>query len=171
MRRGLFVLSVDFLSPCLTGNGAFSNHVPLIPPVSDGQYNPATDSVDIPSVSRYCGKCYLFTCFPPFCVQPVDPSEYGLFYRMPPGCDPPTDCMYYVGMEVNASDSAYLDVYLTASVAGWVAVGFSLTPSMVRIETRAGIPSTWGYDSCTICELLSLCSGILMSLDVSWRTL
>ena len=51
MRSRLFVLSVDFLSPCLTGNGAFSNHVPLIPPVSDGRFDPATDSGDI-GISR-----------------------------------------------------------------------------------------------------------------------
>jgi hypothetical protein len=35
-----------------------------------------------------------------------------------------------VGLEVNANDSSYLDVFLTAPVAGWVAVGFSSTPSM-----------------------------------------
>ena len=64
---------------------------------------------------------------------------------MPPACDPTADCTYYVGLEVNANDSAYLDVYLTASAVGWVAVGFSPTPSMVRVE-RSRYLYSYSYD-------------------------
>ena len=38
----------------LTGSGNFPNHQPLIPPVSDGQFNPLTDEGDIGiAISRF----------------------------------------------------------------------------------------------------------------------
>jgi hypothetical protein len=76
----------------------------------------------------FCGLICAVTAIPG--TPSTDPSAYDLRYRLPTGCDPTTDCTYFVGLEVNANDSSYLDVFLTAPVAGWVAVGFSSTPSM-----------------------------------------
>ena len=45
-----------------------------------------------------------------------------------------------MGLEVNANDSEYLDVFLTANAPGWVAVGFSETPNMVRLATCIAAP-------------------------------
>ena len=39
---------------------------------------------------------------------------------------------YYVAMRRSPSDSRYLDVYLEAVAAGWVAIGFSRDTHMVR---------------------------------------
>ena len=36
-----------------------------------------------------------------------------------------------MGIDTNEVDPSYLDVYLTANVEGWVAVGFSLSSNMV----------------------------------------
>ncbi|CAI8036557.1 DOMON domain-containing protein FRRS1L [Geodia barretti] len=76
----------------------------------------------------FCGLLCAVTAIPG--MPSTDPSAYDLRYRIPTGCDPTTDCTYFVGLEVNANNPSYLDVFLTAPVAGWVAVGFSPTPSM-----------------------------------------
>jgi hypothetical protein len=76
----------------------------------------------------FCGLLCAVTAIPG--TPSTDPSAYDLRYRIPSGCDPTTNCTYFVGLEVNANDSSFLDVFLTAPVAGWVAVGFSPTPSM-----------------------------------------
>ena len=66
------------------------------------------------------------------CVQSTDPDDYGLFRAIPDGCDAATTrCIYFSGLRVNEGDSSYLDVYLSANDTGWVAIGFSVSNSMV----------------------------------------
>lgn len=60
----------------------------------------------------------------------TDPSDYGLFRRIPDGCDPSTNCTYFVGMEVNSDDRSYLDFIMTGEAEGWLAIGFSTSRSM-----------------------------------------
>ena len=69
--------------------------------------------------------------FLPRCEQSTDPSDYGLFRRIPDGCDPSTNCTYFVGMEVNSDDRSYLDFIMTGEAEGWLAIGFSTSRSMV----------------------------------------
>ena len=66
-------------------------------------------------------------------MQSEDPSDYGLTRSIPSGCVPDTDCTYFAGLRLNPNDSSYLDVYLASNAQGWVAIGFSDTPSMVSI--------------------------------------
>lgn len=58
------------------------------------------------------------------------PGDYRLTFRNPPDCAP-SECDIFVGIDTNAGDSNYLDIYLEGEADGWVAVGFSSTPSMV----------------------------------------
>ena len=41
---------------------------------------------------------------------------------------------YFFGARVNPSDSNFLDITLEAETTGWVAVGFSQTPTMVSCD-------------------------------------
>jgi hypothetical protein len=107
----------------------------------------------------FCGLLCAVTAIPG--TPSTDPSAYDLRYRIPSGCDPTTNCTYFVGLEVNANDSSFLDVFLTAPVAGWVAVGFSPTPSMVRVETRAGIQRLRAGSFSPIATSLAASSGTL----------
>ena len=90
-----------------------------------------------PQASQYvCALSFLFLWpHPYYGIKSTDPNDYGLFRRIPDGCDPTTTCVYFVGLQVNANDSAYLDVYLTGQATGWLAIGFSKTKSMVSTET------------------------------------
>ena len=58
------------------------------------------------------------------------PGDYHLTFRNPSGCSP-ANCDIFVGVDTNAGDSNYLDIYLEGEADGWVAVGFSSSRSMV----------------------------------------
>ena len=62
--------------------------------------------------------------------QSTDPDMYRLTYRIPDNCDP-ASCDYFLGINVNAGNSSYLDIYLSGDTDGWIAIGFSSTSSMV----------------------------------------
>ena len=64
------------------------------------------------------------------CTQVRAPGDYRLIFRNPPDCAP-SECDVFVGIDTNAGDSSYLDIYLEGQADGWVAVGFSSSPSMV----------------------------------------
>ena len=64
------------------------------------------------------------------CVQVRDPLDYRLRIRDPAGCDP-SSCNLYVGIDTNAGNNGFLDIYLEGNAAGWVAVGFSESRDMV----------------------------------------
>ena len=66
--------------------------------------------------------------FPP--PQIRAPGDYRLRYHNPVNCDP-NNCTYFMGIDTNEGNPFYLDVYLTAEIDGWVAVGFSESPDMV----------------------------------------
>ena len=65
-------------------------------------------------------------------MQVTAPEEYRLTFRDPPDCVP-SQCQVFVGVDTNSGNSGYLDFYLEGEANGWVAVGFSATPSMVSI--------------------------------------
>ena len=59
-------------------------------------------------------------------------SKYRISVGIPTGCE--TDismCTYFLGINTNSEDQSYIDFTLEGSATGWVAVGFSDTPSMV----------------------------------------
>ena len=45
-----------------------------------------------------------------------------------------SNCNTFVGISVNSGDSDYLDIYMEGAAMGWVAVGFTETPSMVWLS-------------------------------------
>ena len=63
-------------------------------------------------------------------MQVKAPGDYRLTFRNPPGCAP-SACDVFVGIDTNSGNSDFLDIYLEGEADGWVAVGFSSTPSMV----------------------------------------
>ena len=69
-------------------------------------------------------------------LQVRNAADYRLRRHIPSGCDPDS-CDYFMGVDTNSGNSSYLDFYLTGEIDGWVAVGFSLTQSMVRIFSRS----------------------------------
>ena len=74
-------------------------------------------------------------------AQSMDPDDYPLFRRISDNCVPNTTCTYFVGLVVNANDSDYLDFYLSGAATGWVAIGFSPSPSAVRVCAAACSPA------------------------------
>ena len=61
------------------------------------------------------------------------PENYAFVLRSPADCSLAAGtCALFVAVKRNASDSAYVDFFLEARSAGWVALGFSTTPDMVR---------------------------------------
>ena len=57
--------------------------------------------------------------------------DYDLIFRDPANCSP-GQCTIFVGIDTNAGNSDYLDIYMEGESQGWVAVGFTATPNMVR---------------------------------------
>ena len=51
-------------------------------------------------------------------------------FRDPPDCVV-SECDIFVAIDTNAGDPNFLDIYLEGTAEGWVAVGFTDTPSMV----------------------------------------
>lgn len=69
------------------------------------------------------------------CIQVRAPGDYRLTFRNPSECELSMgNCQVFVGVDTNAGDSNYLDIYLEGEADGWVAVGFSATPTMVRLN-------------------------------------
>ena len=64
-------------------------------------------------------------------MQTRTATDYRLILTFPEGCASPSACSIFVGIDTNAGNNAYLDVYLEATAQAWVAVGFSTTRSMV----------------------------------------
>ena len=71
--------------------------------------------------------------------------DYPLEYRNPSNCNV-SDCAVYVGIAVNSSDSNYLDFYIEGDATSWVAVGFSTTFNMVRVDKRLKIDLLFYYN-------------------------
>ena len=62
------------------------------------------------------------------------PEDYGFIRKDPPECTAGAgDCKYFVGIQRNPEDEAYLDFHLEGlpDWGGWVAIGFSKTRDMV----------------------------------------
>ena len=58
--------------------------------------------------------------------------KYRLSLSYPKDCDRSTGgCDFFLGINTNSLNSNYLDFTLEGKAKGWVAVGFSKTPSMV----------------------------------------
>ena len=66
-------------------------------------------------------------------IPTAAPEDYTFKWRRPEGCTTGTagNCTYFVGIQLNAGDAAFLDFYLEGSQAGWVAIGFSGSNNMV----------------------------------------
>ena len=58
------------------------------------------------------------------------PEDYRLTFRTPSGCNI-SNCTSFVGIDVNAGNGAFLDIYMEGEAQGWVGVGFSETRDMV----------------------------------------
>ena len=65
-------------------------------------------------------------------VQVVDPVDFRLTLRDPPGCEP-ASCNVFVGIATNQGNDQYLDFYIEGQSGGWVAVGFSESQNMVSL--------------------------------------
>ena len=63
----------------------------------------------------------------------ASPEDYPYTRRDPTGCTSGAggNCNYFVGIQRNEDDTTYLDFHLEGQAAGWVAIGFSDTASMV----------------------------------------
>ena len=102
------------------------------------------------------------------CEQSTDPDDYGLFRRIPDGCNSTVDCTYFVGMRVNEDDSSYLDFFLTGTTTGWLAIGFSPSRSMVSGLARAkpqGVIFLLQQDSDVVGCAVEQSSGDVVALD------
>ena len=59
------------------------------------------------------------------------PEDYQLTFRTPEGCNV-SNCTSFVGIDVNEGNGGFLDIYMEGQALGWVAVGFTEEPNMVR---------------------------------------
>lgn len=60
-------------------------------------------------------------------------SNYRIAVGFPTGCGQSSSkCDYFLGINTNSKSSSSLDMTLVGKASGWVAVGFSKTPNMVR---------------------------------------
>ena len=57
-------------------------------------------------------------------------EDYRLTFQDPAGCMP-SECQTFIGIDTNAGNSDYLDIYMEGNSQGWVAVGFSESANMV----------------------------------------
>ena len=64
-------------------------------------------------------------------MQVRAPQDYRLVFSDPPNCAPST-CNIFVGIDTNAGNGLFLDIYMEGNTQGWVAVGFSDSASMVQ---------------------------------------
>ena len=63
------------------------------------------------------------------CIHPQSYVKFQFSRGFPEGCPQP-ECDYFVGINPS-SDGNLLEFTLEGNARGWVAVGFSKTPSMV----------------------------------------
>lgn len=66
------------------------------------------------------------------CYQVRAPEDYQLILRTPPDCNL-TNCTTYIGIDINAGNNGFLDIYMEGEALGWVAVGFTQTRNMVQL--------------------------------------
>ena len=59
------------------------------------------------------------------------PEDYRLTFGTPANCQP-DQCTVFVGIDTNVDNPMFLDITMQGTAQGWVAVGFSSTPSMVN---------------------------------------
>ena len=69
-------------------------------------------------------------------LQVRAPTDSRLIFRsrFPTNCDPST-CDIFVGIDTNAGNPGFLDIYMEGNAQGWVAVGFSDSRNMVGIQS------------------------------------
>ena len=79
---------------------------------------------------------YLYHLLTPH--QTRTPADSRLIISDPSGCDPST-CNTFIGISTNENNSSFFDFYIEGAAAGWVAVGFSETQSMVGTQGGAEI--------------------------------
>ncbi len=60
------------------------------------------------------------------------PDDYRFVRSHPEGCSR-ADCNVFIGIDTNAGDDRFLDIYMEGTAEGWVAVGFSDSPNMVNV--------------------------------------
>ncbi len=69
-------------------------------------------------------------------IAPVRaPEDYRLQILSPTNCSP-ADCDLFIGIDTNAGDDGFLDIYMEGTAEGWVAVGFSETANMVSCSVQ-----------------------------------
>ena len=64
-------------------------------------------------------------------MQSNGPQNYTVIARLPSGCEP-SACDRFFGVQVNADNTSYLDLYMEGNARGWLALGFTLSANMVR---------------------------------------
>lgn len=69
-----------------------------------------------------------------YCVFMQETSSYRISVSSPKDCEKKSisKCDYFFGINTNSGDSSYVDFTLEGEAKGWVAIGFSDTPSMVH---------------------------------------
>ena len=68
------------------------------------------------------------------CPPLTSRGPYRLTHQIPAGCDQ-SECDYFLGISSNRDNNDLLDFTLEGVAEGWIAVGFSKTPNMVREAT------------------------------------
>ena len=58
-------------------------------------------------------------------------TSFSVAVGVPEGCTG-HQCKYFVGIHRDESDRNLVDFTLEGNATGWIAVGFSLTPTMVK---------------------------------------
>ncbi len=66
------------------------------------------------------------------------PEDYRLQVLNPEGCVR-SECNLFIGIDTNTGDNGFLDIYMEGTAEGWLAVGFSETPNMVKNNDLAKI--------------------------------
>ncbi|XP_064386736.1 putative ferric-chelate reductase 1 isoform X3 [Halichondria panicea] len=64
------------------------------------------------------------------------PDDYRFVRSHPEGCSR-ADCNVFIGIDTNAGDDRFLDIYMEGTAEGWVAVGFSDSPNMFSADVVA----------------------------------
>ena len=67
----------------------------------------------------------------------VDNTTFRLTASLPKGCQR-SECSFFLGINTNKQNNQFLDFVVEGKAEAWVAVGFTLTPDMVRV---------WGWGS------------------------
>lgn len=62
----------------------------------------------------------------------VDNTTFRLTASLPKGCQR-SECSFFLGINTNKQNNQFLDFVVEGRAEAWVAVGFTLTPDMVRV--------------------------------------